>query len=279
MTGATRQSTLTSWRERTRIIIFEAETPEGKAFDVVLLIVIVLSMVAVMLESVHGIRIRHGTALRTAEWLFTGLFTIEYVLRLVSVGNPKRYATSFFGIVDLLAILPSYASLVLPGSQSLIVIRALRLLRIFRVFKLARFLSEANVLLGALQSGSRKVLVFLGSVLVLVAILGSAMYIIEGAENGFTSIPVAMYWAIVTMTTVGYGDVIPQTVAGKLLSAVVMVIGYSIIAIPTGIVTAEIVRAHQPPVTTRHCPECLAEGHTRDARFCKYCAAPLSPVD
>jgi voltage-gated potassium channel len=270
---------LASWRERTRIIIFEAETPAGKAFDVALLIVIVLSMVAVMLESVEGVRSRHGFELRTAEWLFTGLFTIEYVLRLACVGNPKRYAISFFGIVDLLAILPSFASLVLPGSQSLIVIRALRLLRIFRVFKLARFLREANVLLGALQSGSRKVLVFLGSVLVLVAILGSAMYIIEGAENGFTSIPVAMYWAVVTMTTVGYGDVIPQTVAGKLLSAVVMIIGYSIIAIPTGIVTAEIVRTYQPPVTTRHCPQCLAEGHTQDARFCKYCAAPLSLVD
>jgi voltage-gated potassium channel len=275
MTEEIRPPAPLSWRERTRVVIFEAETPAGKTFDVALLVVIVLSIVAVMLESVEGIRTLHGPALRVAEWVFTGLFTVEYVLRLACVGKPIRYATSFFGIVDLLAIVPTYLSVLLPGSQSLIVIRSLRLLRIFRIFKLGRFLSEANILLGALRSGSRKVMVFLGSVAVLVVILGSTMYLVEGAENGFTSVPVAMYWAVVTMTTVGYGDVVPQTVAGKLLSSLVMIIGYSIIAIPTGIMTAEIVRAHQPAVTTRQCPECLAEGHSPDARFCKYCGAPL----
>jgi len=279
MTDEPRASAPAAWRERTRIVIFEAETPAGKAFDVALLVVIALSIVAVMLESVESIRARYGAGLRAGEWAFTGLFTIEYLLRLACVGQPLRYATSFFGIVDLLAILPTYLSFLLPGSQSLIVIRSLRLLRIFRIFKLARFLSEANILLSALRSGSRKVMVFLGSVLVLVVILGSTMYLVEGAENGFTSVPVAMYWAVVTMTTVGYGDVVPQTVAGKLLSSLVMIIGYSIIAIPTGIMTAEIVRAQQPAVTTRHCPHCLAEGHSLDARFCKYCGASLSSSD
>ena len=182
-------------------------------------------------------------------------------------------------MVDLLAILPTYLSVVVPGAQSLLVIRGLRLLRIFRVFKLAYFLGEASLLRAALIASRRKVVVFLSAILICIVILGALMYLIEGPQNGFTSIPVAMYWAVVTMTTVGYGDVVPQTVAGKLLAAVVMILGYSIIAIPTGIVTAEIVRAQQPPVTTRHCPHCLSEGHTRHARFCKDCAAPLSLVD
>jgi voltage-gated potassium channel len=270
-------ATQTGWRARVRIIIFEADTPAGKAFDVALLCAIALSVVAVMLESVNGIEARYGDWLRAAEWVITLLFSAEYALRLACVGQPVRYARSFFGIVDLLAVLPTYLSLFLPGAQSLLVIRSLRMLRIFRVFKLARFLREANVLLAALRQGSRKILVFLGTVILLVAILGSAMYIIEGEENGFTSIPLAMYWAVVTMTTVGYGDMVPQTAAGKLVSTVVMIIGYSIIAIPTGIVTAEIVQAARAPVTTRHCQECLSEGHEWNARFCRDCAAPLSP--
>jgi voltage-gated potassium channel len=264
-----------SLRERLRIIIFEADTPSGKAFDVALLCAIVVSVVAVMLESVTSIEEAHGGALRRAEWVFTGLFTVEYVLRLYCVDRPLRYARSFFGVVDLLAILPSYLSLIVPGSQSLLVIRALRLLRIFRVFKLARFLREANMLATALRTGSRKVIVFLGTVLVLISILGSAMYIIEGEEHGFDSIPLAMYWAAATMTTVGYGDLVPQTPLGRFLSTLVMVIGYSIIAIPTGIMTSEIIAAGQKPVTTRHCPSCLSEGHDLDARFCRDCAAPL----
>ncbi len=262
-------------RTRLRIIIFEADTPAGKAFDVLLLVVILLSVVAVMAESVTSIQVRHGLALRRAEWIFTALFTLEYALRLYCIDRPLRYARSFFGVVDLLAILPSYMSLLVPGAQSLLVIRALRLLRIFRIFKLAQFLREANVLLSALRSGSRKVRVFLGALLVLVAILGSAMYIIEGQENGFENIPLSMYWAVVTMTTVGYGDVVPQTGFGRLLATLVMVIGYSIIAIPTGIMTSEIIQASRQPVTTRHCPKCLTEGHEWDARFCKDCAAAL----
>jgi voltage-gated potassium channel len=262
-------------RRRLHIIIFEADTPAGKVFDVTLLCAIALSVIAVMLESVTSITDRFGDELRLAEWIFTLLFTIEYCLRLLCVERPSHYARSFFGIVDLLAILPSYLSLLIPGSQSLLVIRALRLLRIFRIFKLAPFLREANVLLTALRSGSRKVVVFLGTVLVLVAILGTAMYIIEGEEHGFDNIPLSMYWAVVTMTTVGYGDMTPQTPLGRLLSTLVMVIGYGIIAIPTGIVTSEIIQAGRTPVTTRHCPSCLTEGHETSARYCKDCSRKL----
>ena len=264
------------WRERARVIIFEADTLAGKAFDVGLLCTIALTVFTVMLESVDSVATRYGDWLRTTEWIITALFTAEYALRLACVPQPWRYATSFFGVVDLLAILPTYLSLLLPGTQSLAVIRALRLLRVFRVFKLARFLSEANVLLEALRSGSRKVLVFLGTVLVLITILGSTMYLVEGGEHGFDSIPLSMYWAVVTLTTVGYGDIVPHTNAGKLISTFVMVLGYSIIAIPTGIVTAEIVRAAQPQVTTRHCPECLSEGHATHARYCRDCGESLN---
>jgi voltage-gated potassium channel len=265
-----------AWRERTRIIIFEAETPAGKAFDVALLLSICVSVTAVVLESVESVEARYGYGLRVLEWLFTLGFTIEYVVRLVCVTRPLRYATSFFGIVDLLSILPTYLSLLVPGSQSLLVIRSLRLLRVFRVLKLMRYLREANELLNALRSGGRKVTVFLGTILVLVSILGSMMYIIEGEQNGFTSIPLSMYWAIVTMTTVGYGDLVPQTAAGKGIAALVMVIGYCIIAVPTGIVTAEMMYAGRERAPTRQCPECLTEGHERHARFCKECAAPLN---
>ena len=278
MTGDPLVSKQANWRTRLRVVIFEADTPAGKTFDVLLLIAIVLSMIAVMLESVNTIEAHYGSWLRSAEWGFTFLFTVEYALRMVCVERPLRYARSFFGIVDVLAILPTYLSLFVPGSQSLLVIRALRLLRIFRVFKLARYLSEANILLGALRSGSRKVLVFLGTILVLVAILGSAMYIIEGEENGFTSVPLSMYWAVVTMTTVGYGDIVPQTVAGKFVATLIMITGYCIIAIPTGIVTAEIVHSSRANITTRHCPGCFSEGHDLDSRFCKDCGTTLNPT-
>jgi voltage-gated potassium channel len=266
------------WREQLRVIIFEADTPLGKLFDVGLLVTIVLSIIAVMLESVEVIADRHGQFFRRLEWAFTFSFTVEYTLRLICVPKPIRYARSFFGIVDLLAVLPTYMSLLVPGSQSLIVIRALRLLRVFRIFKLARFLGEASVLREALESSRHKILVFLITVIVLVVILGSAMFVIEGAEHGFTSIPRSMYWAIVTMTTVGYGDITPQTVPGQVLAAMVMIIGYGIIAIPTGIVTAEIVR-HQPLVTTRCCPACMTEGHLHSARFCRDCGAELAEPD
>jgi voltage-gated potassium channel len=265
------------WRQRLRVIIFEADTPVGKTFDVLLLVAIVLSVVAVMLESVPELQREYGTVLYRTEWAFTLLFTVEYVLRLVCVPRPLRYARSFFGLVDLLAILPTYLSILLPGAQSLLVIRGLRLLRIFRVFKLAHFLGEASVLSAALAASRHKVVVFLGTILILVTILGAAMYLIEGPENGFTSIPLAVYWAIVTMTTVGYGDIAPQTVAGKSLASLVMILGYSILAVPTGIVTAEIVeqvQSGQRP-TTRCCPTCLSEGHILAARFCRDCGAVL----
>jgi len=264
-----------AWRRRVFLIIFEADTPAGKGFDVALLVAIVASVVAVMLESVHWIAVQYRPALRIAEWVFTGLFTIEYALRLLCVPRPATYARSFFGIVDLLSILPSYLSLIVPGTHALLVIRTLRFLRIFRVFKLAQFLGEANVLAEALRSSRHKVMVFLGTVMIIVVIFGTAMFVIEGEESGFTSIPKAMYWAIVTMTTVGYGDVTPQTVFGQMLASLVMVTGYGIIAIPTGIVTAEIVSAGKRPITTRSCPTCLTEGHMHNAKFCRDCGAPM----
>jgi voltage-gated potassium channel len=265
-----------SWREKLRVVIFEADTPAGKAFDVALLVAIVASVGIVMAESVAPVRERYGRELDAAEWIFTILFTVEYGLRLLSIPQPARYARSFFGIVDVLAIVPTYLSVLIPGAETLIVIRGLRLLRIFRVFKLGRFLGEANLLTRALLASRHKVVVFLGSVVILVTILGAAMYLIEGEENGFTSIPLSVYWAIVTMTTVGYGDVAPQTLVGKTLAAMVMILGYSIIAVPTGIVTAEIVEsAVGGRISTRCCPECTGEGHVVGARYCKDCGASL----
>jgi voltage-gated potassium channel len=268
---------IAAWRERLRVIIFEADTPAGKAFDVGLLVAILASVVAVMLDSVATIRSQYGPGLDLAEWIFTLLFTLEYALRLVCVPIPWHYARSFFGVVDLLAVLPTYLSLLLPGAEHLLVIRALRLLRIFRVFKLGRFLGEASILRNALADSLHKVTIFLGTIAILVTILGTSMYLIEGEQNGFTSIPTSVYWAVVTMTTVGYGDIAPQTVAGKALATVVMILGYSIIAVPTGIVTAEIVESAVAArkVSTRCCAQCMAEGHDADARFCKECGASL----
>lgn len=265
------------WRWRLYRIIFEADTPAGKLFDVALLLAIVISVGAVLLESVADIRARHGLALRTAEWTFTLLFTVEYVLRLICSPRPLAYARSFFGTIDLLAILPTYLSLVLVGAQSLIVIRALRLLRVFRVLKLVRYVGEARVLSAALRNSARKIFIFLGTVLTLQLIIGALMYLIEGDEHGFSSIPHAIYWAIVTMTTVGYGDITPHTTAGKILASAVMILGYGIIAVPTGIVSVELASTRRPTVTTRTCPECASEGHDLDARFCKYCSAELPP--
>ncbi len=265
-----------AWRETLQRIIFEADTPAGKAFDVALLVVIVLSVLSVMLESVAAVQAAYGPWLHATEWAITLLFTVEYALRLMCVTRPLRYARSFFGIVDLLAILPTYLSLLFPGAHSLLVIRALRLLRIFRVFKLARYLIEANVLVMALRSSVPKLIIFLATILVLVVIMGAAMYLVEGPEGGFTSIPRSMYWAIVTMTTVGYGDISPRSIPGQCLAALAMLMGYSIIAVPTGIVAAEVVHAHRGPVTTRVCPACLSEGHDFGARFCKACGVSLT---
>ncbi len=268
---------LTPWREKLRVIIFEADTPAGKAFYVGLLVAILLSVLAVMLDSVTTLRSSHGVLLDRAEWAFTLLFSVEYALRLTCSPRPLHYARSFFGVVDLLAILPTYLSLLFPGAESMAVIRGLRLLRIFRVFKLGQFLGEASLLRNALASSRHKITVFLGTIAILVTILGAAMYLIEGEEHGFTSIPAAIYWSIVTMTTVGYGDMAPVTVSGKVLASIVMILGYSIIAVPTGIVTAEIVEtaAAARRITTRSCPNCLSEGHDRDAAYCKDCGASL----
>ncbi len=263
------------WRSRLHEVIFEADTPLGKAFDVTLLLVIVGSIAAVALESVSSIRSAWGPLLRGIEWVVTILFTIEYTCRLVAVRRPIRYARSFFGIVDLLSVLPTYLSIVVSGSQSLIVIRGLRLLRVFRVLKLAGFVGEAGMLMSALRASSRKIIVFLAAVLTLVVIVGAVMYLVEGEENGFTSIPQSVYWAIVTMTTVGYGDLSPQTVLGKTIASVVMILGYGIIAVPTGIVTAELAGVYRGQVSTQACPSCGSEGHEIDAKFCRDCGSAL----
>lgn len=268
-------NSLRPWQRKLHEVIFEADTPGGKVFDVILLVAIALSVLAVCLESVEEINIEYGSALLAAEWAFTIAFTIEYLLRMVCVARPLRYSISFFGIVDLLAILPTYLSIFFVGTQSLLVIRALRLLRIFRVFKLAQFLGEAELLETAIRASARKMIVFMGAVLTLMLILGSCMYLIENKAGGFTSIPQSIYWAIVTMTTVGYGDIAPTTVAGKFLASVVMIVGYAIIAVPTGIVTVELGRAHHKAVSTQSCPSCSAEGHDTDAKFCKYCGVEL----
>ena len=262
------------WRRALHEVVFEADTRAGRTFDVVVMTLIVLSVLAVVLESVEGVRAAWGRELQWFEWTVTVLFTVEYVVRLLAVERPLAYARSFFGLVDLASVLPSYLSLLVPGAQSLLVIRGLRLLRIFRVFKLGHFVGEAQVLRGALKASSRKITVFLLTVLTLVLIIGSAMYLIEGPSRGFTSIPISIYWAIVTMTTVGYGDLAPQTVLGRMLASLVMIVGYGIIAVPTGIVTAELTRAVRP-VSTQACPVCSAQGHDPDARHCKFCGAAL----
>jgi voltage-gated potassium channel len=266
------------WREKLYQVIFEAETPAGRAFDLALLWAILASVVVALADSVSSLSPATHRLLGRLEWAFTLLFTVEYVARLVCAPRPLRYARSFFGVIDLAAILPTYLRLLLPGAESLIVIRTLRLLRIFRVLKLARYLGELSVLLQALRSSRRKVIVFLGTVLCLATILGALMYLVEGPSHGFTSIPRAMYWAIVTVTTVGYGDIAPQTAPGQVVAALAMILGYSIIAVPTGIFSAELVEAVRNPPNTRTCPECLSEGHLPVARYCRDCGAALLPL-
>ncbi|MBN2226992.1 MAG: ion transporter [candidate division Zixibacteria bacterium] len=263
------------WREIMHEVIFEADTPAGRYFDVLLIMSIVASVVAVMLDSVHGIHVQYGDILYRVEWFFTLLFSVEYVARIISVGRPWRYMTSFFGIVDLLAILPTYLSVIIPGSQYLLVIRILRVLRIFRVLKLALYISEARLLRQALRASRHKIIVFLFTVLTIVIIMGSIMYLVEGERHGFTSIPRSIYWAIVTLTTVGYGDISPQTNLGQALAAVIMILGYGIIAVPTGIVTVELSRARGNEQTAWACPECGRNDHDNDAVYCKHCGAKL----
>lgn len=266
-----------SWRLRLHEIIFEADTPAGKTFDLFLIIAIVLSVVTVMCDSVAEIRAEHGEGLYILEWFFTLLFSLEYVLRIISLGNPLKYVRSFYGIVDLISILPTYISLFLPGSQYLITIRVLRLLRIFRILKLAQYLNESEALLKAMRASLRKISIFLFVVLTLVLIFGSLLYLIEGDEGGFTSIGISCYWAVTTLTTVGYGDISPQSPLGRLVASIIMIMGYGVIAVPTGIVTAELVSPIRGKVSTQACPACGAEKHSYDARYCKYCGDELNP--
>jgi voltage-gated potassium channel len=262
-------------RARTAEIIFGHDTWGGRAFDVALIVAILLSVLVVMLETVTDLRDRHGEFLRTAEWFFTLLFTAEYLVRLWCTDRPLRYARSFFGVVDLVSVLPTWLSAVLPGTQALLTVRALRLLRIFRVLKLGQYMSEASHLGQALARSRQKITVFLAVVATLVLVLGSLMYLIEGPQNGFTSIPRSVYWAVVTLTTVGYGDVTPHTVTGQVLASVVMILGYGIIAVPTGIVTVELARADGARSPGRGCPRCGLSAHDADARHCKRCGERL----
>ncbi|MEQ8859386.1 MAG: ion transporter [Pseudomonadales bacterium] len=262
-------------RDSVRIVIFEAHTPAGKAFDVGLIIAILVSVVAVMLDSVAWIHDRFGNWLYAAEWFFTVAFTIEYALRLWCIQNKALYARSFYGIVDLLGILPTYLSLFVVGTQYLLVIRVLRVLRVFRVLRMVRYVGEARMLADALRASRRKITVFISTVFAMVIVFGSFMYLIEGPENGFTSIPKSIYWAVITLTTVGYGDLVPLTVLGQTLATVVMIMGYGIIAIPTGIVTMELSEASRRAANTRVCASCSVEGHLREAVYCWRCGAHL----
>lgn len=264
-----------AWRGQIHAIIFEAETPLGKLFDVLLIWAIILSVLTVMLESVSEVARDWGSVLRVAEWIFTVMFTIEYALRISCVGRPSRYIFSFYGIIDLLAILPTYVGVLFPQTRFLLVIRALRLLRIFRVLKLARYVEASGLLTRALRASRIKILVFLYFVLTLVVVIGAVMYVVEGSENGFTSIPRSVYWAIVTLTTVGYGDISPNTPLGQVLASIVMIMGYGIIAVPTGIVTAEMTRGMSREVSTASCSSCSLDGHADDAVYCKYCGSKL----
>jgi voltage-gated potassium channel len=265
-----------SIRQRLYSVIFEHDTKAGRIFDVSLIVAILLSVTVVMLDSVAGISARYGRVLKAIEWMFTILFTVEYLLRLYSARRPARYALSFFGIVDFLAILPTYLSMVFPPGRFLLTIRILRVLRVFRVLKLVHFLGEASVLGRAMRASRHKIGVFLLTVLSVVVIVGSLMYVVEGPPAGFTNIPVSIYWAIVTLTTVGYGDIAPQTPLGQALAALLMITGYGIIAVPTGIVTVELGRASAGLAqTSRVCMECGRRGHDADAAHCKHCGARL----
>ena len=265
------------WRLRMYTIIFEADTVAGRRFDLLLIAAILASILVVILDSVHSIAARHGTVIDALEWAFTLLFTIEYIARLACVRHPTRYATSFFGIIDLLSVLPTYLAFFVPEVHALLDVRILRLVRIFRVLKLTLYVHEYQVLSSAIRASSRKILVFISIVLMVVLIMGTLMYVIEGPDNGFTSIPKSMYWAIVTMTTVGYGDITPHTDIGKAIASFMMLLGWGVLAVPTGIVTAEMTTQRLRPPTTRTCRSCLSEGHDPEARFCKDCGARLPP--
>ncbi|UTT84351.1 ion transporter [Vibrio pelagius] len=260
------------------IIIFGTHTRAGRIFDISLLVAIIASLVVLILESLPMMT-NWSQELRYIEYTFTALFTIEYLLRLYCSPNPKSYATSFYGVVDLLAILPTYLAILIPSASFMGVVRLLRVMRIFRILKLVRYLQDSNILLRSLLMARRKILIFFSTVGILVTIFGSLIFVIEGPENGFTSIPQSIYWAIVTITTVGYGDIVPQTVLGKAIASLTMLLGYSILAVPTGIITAELsneMNAHKQLVK---CPNCNRSGHDSDALHCKYCGGELADPD
>ena len=266
------------WRDRIYTIIFEADTLAGRRFDSILLLIIMLSVATVIIDSVVAIRAKDYIGLNILEWLFTLFFTIEYILRLLCVKQPLRYALGWFGIIDLISILPTYLAVIFPEFHFLIDVRLLRMLRVFRILKIPRYFDESQVLWSALQNSRHKILIFLGTVVIMSVILGTIMYIVEGPEHGFTSIPVGMYWSIVTLTTTGYGDIHPQTPLGQLITSFAMLMGYGIIALPTGIIGIELAMTMLKTTTTnRQCDFCLTQGHEADAMFCKNCGEKLSP--
>jgi len=264
-----------AWREKIYQIIFKANTKSGKTFDIILLFSIILSVIAVLLDSVELIRIKYGNAIIFTEWFFTILFTVEYVFRIISVKKRSKYIFSFFGIIDLLAVLPSYLSLLFIGTQYFLVIRILRLLRVFRILKLDRYVGASRYLKSSLKASRPKIIVFFGVLFTIVVIMGSLMYLIEGPENGFTNIPKSIYWAIVTLTTVGYGDVTPNTVLGQTLSSIIMILGYTIIAVPTGIISVEMSRAKEKSKKPFVCKNCNNSDNDKDAKFCKICGEKI----
>lgn len=274
---------LGGWRRRFYTVIFESDTVAGRRFDQLIIGMILVSVGAVILDSMESVRTPFGQELDALEWLFTAVFTVEYVLRLVCTNRPLKYALSFFGLIDLLSVLPSYLALIDPTALFFLDVRILRLMRIFRVFKLTGYVSEYTTLGLALLASRRKILVFTSFVLMVALLMATLMYVIEGPQNGFTSIPTAMYWAITTMTTVGFGDITPKTDLGRLISSLVMLLGWSVLAVPTGIVTAELTArqarigsvAEPEPAAPRRCVHCDAEGHMDAARHCWHCGAPL----
>ncbi|MBP8793136.1 MAG: ion transporter [Lutibacter sp.] len=267
----------TNWKNQLHKIIYEADTPAGKWFDLMLIITIIISIILVMLESVHSFDAKYHRFLNYSEWVITILFTIEYILRVITIKKPTSYIFSFYGVIDLLATIPKYISLIFVGTHALVALRALRLLRIFRVLKLARYLGASKTLSTALKASRTKIAVFLLTVLILTIILGTIMYLVEGPINGFTSIPYSMYWAIVTLTTVGYGDISPHTPLGQFISSIVMILGYGIIAVPTGIVTSEMTKMDNiPHKNTEHCPHCNTDKHIDNAIYCHKCGKKLN---
>ena len=263
------------WRRRLYIVIFESDTPAGLLFDKTLLVAILASVAVVMIDSSLAASSRYHSSLVALEWTFTALFTIEYIARLACVERPWRYARSFFGIVDLVSVLPTWLAVLVPGLHALIDVRVLRMLRVFRILKLTNYLAEYQLLGAALRDSRRKIAVFLATVLMIVVTLGTVMYVIEGPQNGFTSIPIAVYWAVTTMTTVGFGDIVPRTDLGRAIATIMMLMGWGVLAVPTGIVTAEMTSQRLRAVTGRVCPQCGASGHTADARFCRVCGTTL----